>query len=639
MAYIFEACIAISFEIGLQTAPENALKRCIFRLASAHFKSKRLYNGEARAIDKNADLKNNLFLLKKIFAYSKTLFILRIIMAMLASVSTILTILMPMYLLGALMDGDFAHALGVVGVFTAAYLFISYSGIAFSSYDTAKSEKMYLEIINEFLQKAIDLDLSYFENTVSFDKYNRSFSNCCKVIDSVNAAVTSFVTSALNILLIVGLLIWMDIYMFAVIAAVIIVTMVVNNRIKKIDYRFSVIISEKNKQVNYLYRLFYIPQMVREMKINNLSDYVFRVKRGIDKELHGIIKKQIKTKVPFNVLLSTLGILENGFVALYFGYSVVVQRIVVAEFFTYVNAYNQLKSTILGLSSIYTRLYGNSLFASDYIEFLHSEETLTLNNEGIILENVERIEFVNVSFKYPNGNHLSLDNVSFTITKGDKIAIIGRNGAGKTTIIKLLLRLYDPLSGDILINDISIKKYNTKSLRVVIKTLFQDFAIFAFSIEDNISLGEGIQQNIIWEALDKVGLKDKIESLEHSLATPISNELYGGGVELSGGEAQKLAISRIYANNPKTFIMDEPTSSLDPHSEYTLYKRLMDDVNHDSIVIVISHRLTLTYKMSKILVIDRGRLVEQGTHDELLCLKGTYCDMYSIQAEKYTAPK
>lgn len=588
------------------------------------------------AANRRNTMNTNLFLLKKIYQYNKLLFFLRIFLAMLSSFSTILTILMPMYLLNAIISGEVINVLIIIVFFTIAFLLITYLNIVFSAYEKIRNEKIYVEIINEFLQKTIDLDLGYFDNTASYDKYTRAFGNCCKVIDKVNAILTSLVSSFFNIIFIISLLIWMDVYMFGLIVFVITATFLINRKLKKIDYQFSESLSEKNKQLNYIYRLFYIPQLVREMKSNDLSDYIIRTKQTFNDDTIQLAKKQVKLTVPYNISLGTLNTLETGLVALYFGISAVTQRIVVAEYFTFVNAFAQLKSTILGLTNVYTELYSNSLFANDYIDFLNSKEKVTLNEHGKQLIEVNSIEFNDVSFQYPNSNQLALENVSFKIEKGNRVAIVGKNGAGKTTIIKLLLRLYDPMSGQILINDINIKNYNTKSLRAAIQTLFQDFAMYAFSIKENITLGRKISDEDIWDALEKVELKEKIQKLNLSLETPITSQLYAEGVELSGGEAQKLAIARIYANNPKTFIMDEPTSNLDPHAEYLLYKRLMDETNQDSIVVVISHRLTLTYQMSKIIVIDQGKVIEDGTHGELMTLKGVYYQLYSVQEVKYT---
>lgn len=235
-----------------------------------------------------------------------------------------------------------------------------------------------------------------------------------------------------------------------------------------------------------------------------------------------------------------------------------------------------------------------------------------------------------------NTTSLALNHVSFSISAGESVAIVGRNGAGKTTIIKLLLRLYEPTSGEIYINDTNIKEYNTESLRNTICSLFQDYALFAFSIRDNIELGKTEPPDCIWSALEQVELKDKVNTLPHTYDTPITSQLYADGIELSGGESQKLAISRIYARNAQVIAMDEPTSSLDPKSEFTLYQQILNNTKPNAIVIIVSHRLTLTYKMSKIIVLEHGQVKEQGTHNELIKLNGIYKELYSMQANKYT---
>ena len=154
--------------------------------------------------------------------------------------------------------------------------------------------------------------------------------------------------------------------------------------------------------------------------------------------------------------------------------------------------------------------------------------------------------------------------------------------------------------------------------------------------QGNIELGKTEPPNCIWSALEQVELKDKVNTLPHTYDTPITSQLYADGIELSGGESQKLAISRIYARNAQVIAMDEPTSSLDPKSEFTLYQQILNNTKPNAIVIIVSHRLTLTYKMSKIIVLEHGQVKEQGTHNELIKLNGIYKELYSMQANKYT---
>ena len=250
------------------------------------------------------------------------------------------------------------------------------------------------------------------------------------------------------------------------------------------------------------------------------------------------------------------------------------------------------------------------------------------------LTTVDSIEFKDVSFQYPNSNKQTLNNINFVVQKGEHIAIIGKNGAGKTTIIKLLLRLYDPSNGKILINGTDIREYDISSLRKTVSVLFQDYSVYAFSIKENLTLGAKIPDERINIALDRVGLLDKVMSLPQGLDTPITNQLYEGGVEFSGGELQRLALARAYLRDQSFFVLDEPTSNLDPFVESRFFEDLLSQTTNT--IIVISHRITFTHKMSKIICINEGRVAEIGAPDVLLKNPNSlYKEMYDLNTAKY----
>ena len=436
--------------------------------------------------------KNNKFLFIKIFKYNKLLFFIRLGFAIITSISSLVTILLPKYLLEAMFSNELNRVIWVLSIYFILSILISLLSTLYGNYNRISSEKMYLNIINEFLNKGICLDLSFFDKSESYSKYNRAFGNCCNVIESCNNTILSVITSVIQILMIVSVLLWANIYIFIAVFIFIIISIIINNVLKKIDYDFNVALSEKNKQVNYLYRLFYTPQFMRDIKANVIDKFIFEKKQAINNEILDLSKKQIAKTTKFRIILSFLGTAEYVLAAFYFAFSVIANLIAVADYFTSLNAYQQIKNSINSLLSSYTAFYNNSLFAEDYIDFMKSEENLTTNNEGINLKSsdIESIVFSNVTFSYPNANNNALENISFKINKGDKLAILGKNGAGKTTLVKLLLRLYDPQEGEIFINEINIKEYNTSSLRTSIRTLFQDFAVYAFSIYDNITLGK-----------------------------------------------------------------------------------------------------------------------------------------------------
>lgn len=294
-----------------------------------------------------------------------------------------------------------------------------------------------------------------------------------------------------------------------------------------------------------------------------------------------------------------------------------------------------MKSSIASLFETYNTLYENDLYINDYLFFLNIDhEKEQVGDRKIYLSDIEKIEFKNVSFSYPNSRTQALHNVSFTISKGERIAVIGNNGAGKTTIIKLLLKLYDPQSGEIEINGTNIKNYDVISLRKTFSVLFQDYTIYPFSIRDNITLGQELSVEKIEYSLQCVDLLKKIQSLINGIDTPITSQMNNSGVEFSGGESQRLALARIYASSSNFVVLDEPTSNLDPLIEYNLYKSLLSTLGEKTIII-ISHRLTFTYKMDRILCFNDGRLIEDGSHDELLKHNGYYAQIYHLSTEKY----
>jgi len=244
-------------------------------------------------------------------------------------------------------------------------------------------------------------------------------------------------------------------------------------------------------------------------------------------------------------------------------------------------------------------------------------------------------EFRNVSFHYPNTDEMILKNVSMKMKIGKKLAIVGPNGAGKTTFIKLLCRLYDPTKGEILLNGIDIRKYNYKEYINLISVVFQDFKLFSSTIKDNVISGQSENDEKTLEYLTQAGLKARIEKLENGIDTYLYSNFGEQGIEVSGGEAQKIAIARALYKDTPLVILDEPTSALDPISEYEIYTKF-DTLVENKTAIYISHRMASCRFCDSIIVFDKGEIIQSGNHDELLCsTEGLYYNMWSAQAKYY----
>ena len=243
------------------------------------------------------------------------------------------------------------------------------------------------------------------------------------------------------------------------------------------------------------------------------------------------------------------------------------------------------------------------------------------------------ITFENVSFKYPGGKKDSLEHVNLTFHYGEKIALVGPNGAGKTTLILLLCRLYEPTHGRILLNGIDIREYDYEEYLAMFGVVFQDFKLFAMTVAENVAASEEYDEREIEEVLEKAGIWERVQKMEQGIHNPLYN-VGIKGVEVSGGEAQKIAIARALYKKAPFIILDEPTSALDPMAEYEIYSSF-DRLIQDRMAVYISHRMSSCRFCQRIIVLKDGQVQEQGTHEELIEKDGIYAMMWNAQAQNY----
>ena len=251
-------------------------------------------------------------------------------------------------------------------------------------------------------------------------------------------------------------------------------------------------------------------------------------------------------------------------------------------------------------------------------------------------DNEYYIEFRNVSFKYPRTENYVLRNVNLKFKIGEKLAVVGMNGSGKTTFIKLLCRLYDPTEGEILLNNVDIRKYDYKEYMSIFSVVFQDFKLFSFGLGQNVSASFHYNEELAKKCLEKAGFYGRLQSMKKGLETSIYKDLDEEGVEISGGEAQKIALARALYKNAPFIILDEPTAALDPIAEYEVYSKF-NEIVQDKTAIYISHRLSSCRFCDVIAVFDGGQIVQRGVHDRLLQdTHGKYYELWNAQTQYYT---
>ena len=309
----------------------------------------------------------------------------------------------------------------------------------------------------------------------------------------------------------------------------------------------------------------------------------------------------------------------------------------IGSFVKYATCIQKLLWNTNDFSRMLSRMHSLNKYIEDFFEYV---DTPTEMHYGTIptekrMDNKYDIEFHNVSFKYPNTDKYAIKNLNLKFMVGDRIAVVGMNGSGKTTMIKLLCRLYDPTEGYITLNGIDIQKYDYEDYLKLFSVVFQDFKLFSFSVGENVAASVDYDEEKVWSSLEKAGMLERVKAMPKGLKTPVYKDFEENGVEISGGEAQKIAIARALYKDAAFVILDEPTASLDPIAEHEIYSRFNDMVK-DKTAVYISHRLSSCRFCDRILVFDNGQLIQDGSHEELLeNPDGKYSELWNAQAQYY----
>lgn len=407
-------------------------------------------------------------------------------------------------------------------------------------------------------------------------------------------------------------------------------------RVKKYEYSQKEKAADKDRRTFYVFDTMYDFAYGKDIRIYDLKNILidkFKKFRGeridISKDVQG---KQLKVKIVDVILL----VIRECVVYGYLIYNVLFTGMGIGDFTMYFSTINGFGDWMKGILDDLANIKAQNMYLDDMREFLEIKSENKEKTRDIPIDSSYEIEFKNVSFKYPKTDKYIYKNLSLKIKKGQRLAIVGINGAGKTTFVKLLCRLYEPTSGEILINGVNIKDFSKEEYYKILSVVFQDIKTFAFTVAENVSLEnlEDVDREKVLHCIEKAGVGDKINSLKKGIDTSLLKILDGEGIELSGGENQKLALARALYKNGKIVILDEPTSALDAIAEYNIYKGF-DELIGDKTAIYISHRLASTKFCDVIAFFENGEIVEYGTHEELLKKNGKYSDMFNIQAQYY----
>ncbi|MDD6095493.1 MAG: ABC transporter ATP-binding protein [Clostridia bacterium] len=449
----------------------------------------------------------------------------------------------------------------------------------------------------------------------------------------------SFISSLVTLVGMATIVVTLQPIILAMIVFVVLLRLLVEKRNRKTYEKYRNIFTPIMRKVGYLNSIMRTIEFGKEVRINNLQDYILDKTMDVaDNEYLYENKGQVKELAKTNLLVDMAVIAQECLVYIILAYKVFFGGMPIGDFSMYMTGINSFTGCLQGIISSFSNLRKNGEFSEDFrycVEMSNKsrqDKTVCLSSKDI---DAVELEFRNVSFKYPNTDRMILKNISLKLKQGETLSLVGVNGAGKTTFVKLICRLYEPTEGEILINGIPINTIPYEDYCNLLGVVFQDFKIFAFSVAENVALSTNYDMSAVERCMEESDIMKKVESLPDKSETFLSKEFNENGIEFSGGEGQKLAIARTLYKNPPLIILDEPTSALDPIAEYEIYQKFSNLVKGRT-AIYISHRLSSTRFTDKIAVFSDGELCEYGNHRDLLSVEnGVYKNMFEMQAQYY----
>lgn len=467
------------------------------------------------------------------------------------------------------------------------------------------------------------------KNKRAMEFYRSYYSSSADFLDTCNQFLVCIVGVITSLTLIYKINIFMILLIMATCVAEFFLLRFLNKKEKGVkNARSNVFV-----KFDYYYSLSKDLTAAKDIRLYGFTDYFLYAVAGLIKELEKITSKYMHQSVKVGGTRALLNLIRELVAYAYLTYLVFQNRLSVSDFIFYFGIITGFSNWITNAVFLYSNLERCCNDCAAFREFVESkEESREKPNAGF--EKIDSIEFKNVSFTYPSAEKPTIKNMSFKVNEGENIAIVGENGAGKTTAIKLLCGLYYPTEGDILVNGKSSKDFSSDSYFDLFSAVFQDYEFLPMTVAENICAKSDYDSEKLYSALEQSGIADKIYSLDKKENSFMVKDVYKDAVDFSGGEKQKLLLAKAIYKDAPVLILDEPTAALDPIAENELYLKY-NELTKGKLSFFISHRLSSTRFCDRILFIKDGKIAEEGTHEELMALKGSYYKMYQLQSYYY----
>lgn len=535
----------------------------------------------------------------------------------------------------------FSELFWIITIYCTCYIFFHIITVAHEQYTRQTDPEFYGEIYRKIMLKANEMPLYKFESPTFYDKYSRAAESAEEDTAKLLEIISEFIGSMAGMITVIIIVVKWDpvILLFALIP---LLNGYLVNRVRSdLNVKQQNALVRNQRQIEYSKRIFYEREYAVDLRTHKMVDYFLELNKKSREKMTDIqvrySKKQLVIRYWDHIVMNSIFPITCGIYAVYqilingtLSIGIYVSLIVAVQNFSW-----QIEDMLLYSGQLMT-LGKEMEFLRQFLES-NEVEARDTENKKKLNEIFQTLELRNVSFKYDGAEKASIKNINLMFKKGEKIALVGYNGAGKSTLVKIIMGLYEP-EGKVFINSKDITNFSAESYIRKFATVFQDFQIYALSIAENVMMSDinkQKDQERINLALKKAELYEKVQNMGNGIETILTREFDEDGVLLSGGEAQKLALARVFANqDAEIIILDEPTSAMDPISEYNLYKNIMTAAE-DKTIIVISHRLASARMADKIYMFEDGTIIEKGSHKELMAQNGKYKQMFLTQAQKY----
>lgn len=533
-----------------------------------------------------------------------------------------------------------AELTAIILLFTGVLILLSAAQSYFSSCSQFGRIEVRLIIGSMIQNKALTMSYPDIEN----QNVRKKMDKASMLVTSNSAATEAIWTTLVNLLknvvefiVFFSLLATLNPFMIIAVLVTTIVSFSASNYLNGWGYRHRDEEAEYSRRMNYLSEKSRDYTLAKDVRIFGMQGWIEDVYNCMLRLYRSFLARGERVYIWGNIIDVILAFMRNGIVYFFLIGGVLEGEMSAAQFVLYFNTVNLFTNGVGKIMTDLATLRKQSLDICAVREFLDYPETFQMEQGIPITPNLNipyQIELQDVSFRYPEAEKNTLSHINLTIRQGEKLAIVGLNGAGKTTLIKLICGFLDPTEGKVLLNNINIKMYNRRDYYQLFSAVFQDFSVLDVTIAENIAqTDENINTELMEHCINQAGLTEKIKRLPNGVKTHIG-KVFEDGIELSGGELQRLMLARALYKNAPIIVLDEPTSALDSIAESEIYNKY-NELTNGRMAVYISHRLASTRFCDRIILIAEGSIDEEGTHDELLAHNGHYADLFEIQSKYY----